>query len=86
MLTMNRAKLKKLPPLREELQMAIHVRAEQLFDVVTQAESNGVLPNVIERHLNEELEALGAQLRAISPRTAKALLGELMRAYELLRV
>jgi hypothetical protein len=77
--------MKKLPPLRKELRVAIHVRAEELVNVVTQAERNGVSSNVIERHLNEELEALGAQLRTISPWTAKALLGELMRAYDLLR-
>jgi hypothetical protein len=71
-------------PLREDLRKAIHVRAEQLFDVVTQAENDGVLPGVIAQQLNEELEVMRAQLSAIyPPEIAQAILGELMAAYEL---
>jgi len=69
--------------LKKEVQMAIHARAEQLFELITEAERNGLSPEVIDHHLTEELEVVEAQLRAIyPPKRVQAIVGELMGAYD----
>ena len=76
----------KLTALKKEVQMAIHARAEQLFELITEAERNGLSPEVIDRHLTEELEAMEAQLRAIyPPKLVQAIVGELIGAYDVIR-
>jgi hypothetical protein len=68
--------------LTPETRMAIHVRAEVLFDLITEAESNGAPPEVINHILAEELEALEASLNAVHPpERARAIVDELLVVY-----
>ena len=66
--------------------MAIHVRGELLFDLITEAESNGAQPEVIDQFLTEELEDMEEKLRAIyAPERVQAIVDELLVVYDTYR-
>jgi hypothetical protein len=66
-----------------EIRMAIHVRAELLFELITEAESDGASPEVIRQFLTEEFEGLEAKLHAIYPRErVQAIVRELFVVYD----
>jgi hypothetical protein len=68
--------------LTPETRMAIHVRAEVLFDLITEAESNGAPPEVVDQVLTEELEALETELLAVHPpERVRAIVDELLVVY-----
>lgn len=68
--------------LTPEIKMAIHVRAELLFDLITEAESNGASPELIDEFLTEELESMQIRLAKIySPEGVQAIIGELLVIY-----
>ena len=63
--------------------MAIHVRAELLFDLVTEAESSGASPEVLDQFLTEELEAMQIRLGKIySPERVQEIIDELLVVYD----
>jgi hypothetical protein len=69
--------------LTPEVKMAIHVRAELLFDLVTEAESNGASPEMIDQFLTEELEAMKARLGEMySPERVQEIIDELLVVYD----
>ena len=69
-----------------EIRMAIHVRGELLFDLITDAEECGVSPEVIDQLLTEELEDMQAQLCAIyPPERVQAIVDQLLVVYEAYR-
>jgi hypothetical protein len=69
--------------LTPEIRMAIRVRAEVLFDLATEAESNGAPPEVVDQVLTEELEAMKANLHAIyPPERVQAIIEELLVVYD----
>jgi hypothetical protein len=69
--------------LTPEMRMAIHVRAELLFDLINEAESNGASPAVINHVLIEEVEAMEAKLRVIHPpEQVQAIVDELLVVYD----
>jgi hypothetical protein len=53
--------------LNPEIRMAVHVRIELLFDLITEAENCGASSELIGQLLTEQLEDMQAQLRAIHP-------------------
>ena len=57
----------KAAALTPEIRMAIHVRAELLFDLITEAENSGASSELIDQLISEELKAMQAKLRAIHP-------------------
>jgi hypothetical protein len=66
-----------------EIKMAIHVRAELLFDLITEAEDNGASPEVIDQFLTEELDAMQIRLGKIySPERVQAIIDELLVVYD----
>ena len=69
--------------LAPEIKMAIHVRAGLLFDLVTEADSNGASPELIDQILTEELGAMQTRLGKIySPERVKAIVDELLVVYD----
>ena len=69
--------------LTPEVRMAIHVRAELLFDLITEAESNGASPAVIDKFLTEELVAMQARLGEMySPERVQSIIDELLVVYD----
>lgn len=69
--------------LTPEIRMAIQVRAELLFDVITEAESNGASPEVIDHLLTEELEAMQVRLNEVYPsERVQAIVDELLVVYD----
>ena len=72
--------------LTPEIRMAIHLRGELLFDLITEAEECGVSPEVIDQLLTEELEDIQAQLRAIyPPERVQAIVDQLLVVYDAYR-
>ena len=68
--------------LSPEIRMAIHVRAELLFDLVTEAESNAS-PEVIDKFLIEELEDMKIRLGKIySAERVQSIIYELLVVYD----
>ena len=69
--------------LAPEIKMAIHLRADLLFDLVTEAESNGASPEVIHKFLTEELEAMRIRLGKIySTERVQSIIDELLVVYD----
>jgi hypothetical protein len=65
-----------------DIEKAIHARAALLFCVVCEAEGNGASPDVIRRHLREQIEAMEAALSEIDPpERVRAIVDELINAY-----
>lgn len=65
--------------LSPEIRMAIHLRGELLFDLITEAENCGASSEVIDQLLTEELEDMQAQLRAVyPPERVQAIVDELL--------
>jgi hypothetical protein len=72
--------------LTPEIRMAIHLRGELLFDLVTEAEGSGASSEVIDQFLTEEIEDMQAQLRAIyPPERVRAIVDELLVLYDAYR-
>jgi hypothetical protein len=73
-------------PLTPELRMAIHVRAELLFDLLTEAKESGASSELIHQLLAEELEAMLAKLCVIQPpERVQAIKDELLVVYDAYR-
>jgi hypothetical protein len=69
----------KLGTLAPETRTAIHLRAKVLFDLMSEAENNGVTPEMVNHIMIEELEAMKTNLRAICPpERVQALVDELL--------
>ena len=69
--------------LAPELRMALHVRAELLFELITDAESNGASLEVIDQFLTEELDAMQTRLGEMySPDRVEAIVDELLVTYQ----
>lgn len=72
--------------LTPEIRMAIHLRGELLFDLITEAENSGASSELIDQLLTEELEDMQAQLRAIyPPERVQAIVDQLLVVYEAYR-
>src|SRR5438093_10465221 len=72
--------------LTPEIRMAIHVRGELLFDLITEAENSGASPELIDQLLAEEVEAMQARLRAIyPPERVEAIVDQLLVVYDAYR-
>jgi hypothetical protein len=72
--------------LTPEIRMAIHVRGELLFDLITEAENCGASSELIDQLLTEELEAMQARLRAIyPPERVQAIVDQLLVVYDAYR-
>jgi hypothetical protein len=72
--------------LTPEIRMAIHVRGELLFDLITEAENSGASSELIDQLLTEELEDMQAQLRAIyPPERVQDIVGQLLVVYDAYR-
>jgi hypothetical protein len=66
-----------------EIKMAIRVRAELLFDLITEAESDGAPPEMIDQLLAEELEAMQIRLGKIySPERVQEIIDELLVVHD----
>jgi hypothetical protein len=72
--------------LTPEIRMAIHVRGELLFDLITEAENSGASSELIDQLLTEEIEAMQATLRAIyPPERVQAIVDQLLVVYDAYR-